>query len=141
VRFGHLNPAYPAIFRTFSSERLFSSVGRNIVDLTFRVPGTQQPATTRGFGAVYADVDLVHTAFEYFDADDRLLGRYAVPVADNGLSFLGVVFDRPVVARVRIEYGTAPLGPDDSPATDVASLQCASGSSLTWKVNDAAILR
>ena len=120
VRFGHLNPTYPQIFRTSSPERLFSPVGSNIVDLTFRVPGTDQPAATRGFGAVYADVDLEHTAFEYFDRDGRLLGRFAVPAANNGLSFLGVVFDRPVVARVRIEYGTVMLGPDDTPANDVS---------------------
>jgi hypothetical protein len=120
VRFGHINPTYPKIFKTFSEERLFSPIGSNVVDLTFYVPGTSTPALTRGFGAVYTDVDQEHTAFEYFDKDGKSLGRFAVPIANEGLSFLGAIFERPVVARVRIEYGTAALGPDDSATNDVA---------------------
>ena len=120
VRFGHLNPDYSTIFKTFSEERLFSPVGSNLVDLTFFVPGTQTPALVRGFGAVYTDVDSDHTAFEYFDKDDKSLGMFKVPLADNGLSFLGVAFEQPVVARVRIEYGTVALGPNDSPKNDAA---------------------
>ncbi|MBI5717452.1 MAG: hypothetical protein HZC37_07175 [Burkholderiales bacterium] len=120
VRFGHINPSYAAIFKTSSPERLFSPVGSNIVDLTFFVPGTRTPAAVRGFGAVYTDVDRPHTSFEYFDRDNRSLGRYAVPVANEGLSFLGVVFERAVVARVRIEYGSTALGPNDGPDADVS---------------------
>jgi hypothetical protein len=33
---------------------------------------------------------------------------------------LGVLFDKPVVHRVQITYGTAALGPNDGPGTDVA---------------------
>lgn len=119
-RFGHLNPAYRDIFATFSAERLFSPVGSNIVDATFFVPGTQTPALVRGFGAVYTDVDTDHTAFEYFDQAGNSLGQFAVPLSNNGLSFLGVAFDTPIVARVRIEYGTVALGPDDGADNDVA---------------------
>ena len=90
------------------------------MDLTFRVPGTSTPALSRGLGAVYTDIDTQHTAFEYFDKDGKSLGRYSVPAANNGLSFLGVAFATPVVARVRIEYGTVQLGPDDSATNDVA---------------------
>jgi hypothetical protein len=32
VRFGHINPTYPGIFKTFSEERLFSPIGSNVVD-------------------------------------------------------------------------------------------------------------
>jgi hypothetical protein len=120
VRFGHINPAYSVAFQTFSPERLFSPIGSNIVDLTFFVPGTQTPALVRGFGALYTDIDTQHTAFEYFDRNGRSLGQFAVPIANNGLSFLGVAFDQPIVARVRIQYGTVALGPNDSPENDVA---------------------
>ena len=120
VRFGNINPTYPDSFKTFSGERLFSPVGSNIVDAVFFVPGTQTPALVRGFGAVYTDVDTEHTAFEYFDKDGNSLGQFAVPTADNGLSFLGIAFDQPIVARVRITYGTVALGPNDDPANDVA---------------------
>jgi hypothetical protein len=120
VRFGNINPGYSGLFTAFSEERLFSPIGSNIVDLTFFVPGTQTPALVRGFGAVYVDVDTEHTAFEYFDKDGQSLGQFKVPIAANGFSFLGVAFDQPIVARVRIEYGTVALGPDNSPENDVA---------------------
>jgi hypothetical protein len=120
-RFGNLNAGYPAIFKTFSAERLFSPVGTsNVVDLTFRIPGTDQRALVKGFGAVYLDVDKAKSSFEFYDADDQLLGRFKVPPSNNGFSFLGVAFTQPVVARVRIRYGTHPLGVKDDATHDVA---------------------
>jgi len=112
-RFGNINPQYADAFKAFSEEKLFSPIGSNLVVITFFVPGTDTPATVRGFGAVYTDVDTQHTAFEYFDKDGNSLGQYQTPIADNGLSFLGVVFDEAVVARVEVKYGTGALGPDD----------------------------
>ena len=120
VRFGHINPIYSSIFRTFSAERLFSPVGSNVVDLTFFVAGTQQPALVQGFGAVYTDVDRRKSSFKFFDSRNRVLRKGKVPVSSDGLSFLGVVFEQPVVARVRIKYGTVPLGPDERGRKDVA---------------------
>ncbi|HSK88287.1 MAG TPA: hypothetical protein VK880_08030 [Anaerolineales bacterium] len=116
--FTNINPGYT--FKTFSEERLFSPLGSNVVDLTFFVPGTNTPALVRGFGAVYTDVDTNHTAFEYFDKDGISLGTFETPTGDAGLSFLGVIFPEPVVFRVQIRYGTAALGPDDNPDSDVA---------------------
>jgi len=112
-RFGNINPQYADIFKTFSAEKLFSPVGSNLVVITFFVPGTNTPAAVRGFGAVYTDVDTDHTAFEYFDKDGKSLGQFQTPIADNGLSFLGVVFDKAIVYRVEVKYGTGALGPDD----------------------------
>jgi hypothetical protein len=121
VRFGDINPTYASIFKAFSPERLFSPIGSNVVNLTFRVPGTNTPAVVIGFGAVYTDIDRKkNTAFQYFDRKGRLLGKFAAPVSKNGFSFLGVVFARPRVARVRIQYGTSKLGPNDSKKHDVA---------------------
>ena len=96
-------------------------MGSNIVNLTFRVPGTSTRAVVRGFGAVYTGIDVEeNTAFQFFDAAGGSLGTFAVPVGKRKLSFLGVVFDEPVVARVRIEYGNRALGPDEGPGVDVA---------------------
>jgi hypothetical protein len=120
VRFGNINPSYASIFQTFSAERLFSPIGSNLVDVTFTVPGTQTPAVVRGFGAVYTDVDGNSSSFEYFDKNGKSLGRFVVPAANNGLSFLGVAFPDPIVARVRIVYGNSALGPDESATVDVA---------------------
>lgn len=120
VRFGNVNASYVDQFTTFSAERLFSPIGSNIVDLTFRVPGTDEPALVTGFGAVYTDVNRGKTSFRFYDSRDRLLGKFRVPRSVDGLSFLGVVFAAPVVARVRIQYGTSPLGPNDTRKKDVA---------------------
>jgi hypothetical protein len=113
--FAHINPTYEKIFKPFSGERMFSPIGSNVVNLTFVVPGSKTPAAVRGFGAVYIDTDLPHTSFQYFARNGRSLGTFPVPVMNEGFSFLGVIFDQAVVARVRIEYGTTALGPNDDP--------------------------
>lgn len=112
-RFGNINPQYADIFKTFSDEKLFSPIGSNLVVITFFVPGTNTPATVRGFGAVYTDVDTTHTAFEYFDKDGNSLGSFETPICDRCLSFLGVAFDEAVIASVEVRYGTGALGSDD----------------------------
>jgi len=119
--FGNINPIYEQIFPPFSAERVFSPIGSNIVDLRFYVPGSSTPAVVKGFGAIYIDVDKVeNTAFEYFDINDNSLGVYATPVLNEGHVFLGVVFDKPIVHRVRIAYGNSSLGPNDGGSVDVS---------------------
>ena len=121
MSFGNINPAYSEIFPPFSGERIFSPLGSNVVDLQFFVPGTNTPAVVHGFGAVYIDVDrMENTAFEYFDVNDKSLGTYGTPKLDAGHVFLGVYFNKPIVHRVRIEYGNSALGPDDGGSIDVA---------------------
>jgi hypothetical protein len=121
VRFGDINPTYVDTFTTHSAEKLFSPVGSNVATIKFFVPGTDQPATTRGFGAVYTDVDRKETAaFRFFDKSGKVLCTLAVPKSKDGLSFLGVAYKNPVVGKVRIVYGTTQLGPDDSKKNDVA---------------------
>lgn len=120
-QFGHLNPNYVGQLPPFSGERVFSPVGSNVAELTFYVPGTNTPGVVHGFGAVYVDVDRnENTAFEYFDINGKSLGIFKVPAKDGGHSFLAVHFPTPIVHRVRIEYGSGPLGPDESASVDVA---------------------
>jgi len=119
--FGNINPTYQQIFPPFSAERVFSPIGSNVVDLRFFVPGSTTPAVVQGFGAIYLDVDRQeNTAFEYFDINDNSLGVYATPAFNEGHVFLGVLFETPIVHRVRIEYGNSALGPDDGVNIDVA---------------------
>lgn len=119
--FGNINATYAQIFPAFSAERVFSPIGSNAVDLRFFIPGTTTPAVVQGFGAIYIDVDQQeNTAFEYFDINDHSLGTYATPVLNNGHVFLGVFFESPIVHRVHIEYGNAPLGANDGGSVDVA---------------------
>ncbi|MBK8565890.1 MAG: hypothetical protein IPN76_21740 [Saprospiraceae bacterium] len=120
-QFGNINPNYNGLLPPFSGERVFSPVGSNVAELTFYVPGTNTPGVVHGFGAVYVDVDRnENTAFEYFDIDGKSLGSFPVPAQDGGHSFLAVHFPTPIVHRVRIEYGSGPLGPDESATVDVA---------------------
>jgi hypothetical protein len=128
-----MNPTYADIFQTFSPLRLFSAIGSNQTDVIFFIPGTAggTAAVTRGFGAVFADVDQqgtsakkhakASTSIEYFDADGKLLFSSVVPASpgDRGLSFFGIVLEDARIARVRITTGNSAPGPDDTRKTDI----------------------
>ena len=115
IEFGDINPAYPTLFTTFSPQRLFTALGSTITDVLFFVPSSNTPALSQGFGAVFTDVDLANTtSLQFFDSNNASLGTFFVPpdiVADEGLSFLGVLFtEGSVISRVRITSGNAALG-------------------------------
>ena len=121
VRFGNLNAQYPAIFQTFSAERLFTSLGSNAYEVKFFVPGTTIPATVSGFGAVFVDVDSSGSSIEYFNAAGKSLGVFPSQTADNGLSFVGVNFTQGErVAKVVVTAGNTPIGAADAVGVDVA---------------------
>ena len=138
VLFG--NPTYGTIFRPFSLSRLFTPVGSNITDALFFVPGTNGsvPATTRGFGAVFTDVDQpdgsgpggkhgnrhASTLIEYFDQDGRVIFSSFVPTSpgDGNLTFFGIVFDDARIARVRITTGDVAPGPNDDRRHDIVMM-------------------
>jgi hypothetical protein len=115
VRFGNIFSVYPALFSTFSPERLFTALGSTITETLFFIPpgagGTTTPrsATVNGFGAVFTDVNLGDsTKIEYFDVAGNLLLSQDVlpgPTKRGSLSFLGVVFDPEKVFLVRITSG------------------------------------
>lgn len=132
------NPSYANIFKAFSPVRLFSPIGSNVTDTFFFVPGGGEiPATTRGFGAIFSDVDLpdgsgpgvkqgnrhASTLVEYFDVNGELLFSSFVPAApgDGNLTFFGIVFADARIARVRITAGEIP-GADDSQKVDVVMM-------------------
>jgi len=121
--FGDINPTYPGIFMPLSLPRIFAPLGSTITDVFFNVPGGAGAARTQAFGAVFLDVDTADiSGLEFFDSHGVLLARHFAPTANNGLSFLGVVFDGPDVARVRITSGSIPLGVNDGPDGDVVAL-------------------
>jgi hypothetical protein len=131
------NPTYGTIFSTFSPSRLFTPVGSNITEALFFVPGTngEVPAMVSGFGAVFTDVDQpdgsgpgkkrgnrgASTLIQYFGADNKLLFSSFVPASpgDASLSFFGIVFNEPLIARVRITTGDTAPGPDDGGKHDI----------------------
>ncbi len=108
VRFGNIDPSYVNTFDTFSAQRLFTAIGSNIVDVNFFVAGSSNSALSRGFGAVFSDVDLASTtSLQFFDGANASLGTFFTPV--GAFSFLGVSFGSSVVSRVRITSGNTAL--------------------------------
>ena len=127
VEFGNIDATYPGIFSTFSPQRLFASLGSNVLDVTFFVPGSATPAFTRGFGAVFTDVDLANTtSLQFFGVDGSLLFTEFVPpgtIASESLSFLGVSFtEGNIVSRVRITSGNSALGLPEAGGRDLVVL-------------------
>ena len=133
VLFG--NPNYAKIFRTFSPSRLFTPVGSNVTEASFAVPGTNgtAPATVRGFGAVFTDVDQLNgvstatkgsTHIEYFDRNGILIFSSFVPASpgDGNLSFFGIKFDDARIASVRITAGDVAPGPNDDKQHDIVMM-------------------
>ena len=115
------NPGYDGAFAVFSPLRLFSAIGSNVIDVTFTVPGSLTQAAINGFGVVFSDVDLANSAtLQFFDLNNNLLGTFSAPTANNGLSFLGVLFNAgEQVGRVRITSGNAAPGPNDGAGVDI----------------------
>ena len=115
TEFGNLDARSAEQFAAFSAQRIFGLLGTNTMDVLFDVAGSPgTAATVRGFGVVFTDVELANlTKLDFFDAHDNLLRTefaQAFPFPVNGdsfgsFSFVGVVFDAPLVARVHITSG------------------------------------
>jgi FG-GAP-like repeat len=114
VRFGNINATYSTIFQTFSAQRLFIARNTPNLELTFFVPGTKVPATVSGFGLVFTDVDSAtggnRSLIRVYGPDGAQLSAASAPVANNGLSFVGISFNAGErIARVVIESGNVGL--------------------------------
>lgn len=113
LRFGNINPTYTNEFQAFSAERLFTTTrGSNVIEISFRIPGTDIPATVNGFGAVFTDVDSRSTIMQFYDDKGKLLStpHGPVPEMDKGLSFQGVSYnDGTRISKVVLVLGNVPL--------------------------------
>jgi hypothetical protein len=99
---------FPNDFQAFSSQKLFTAVNSNIVDVSFFVPGTGIAATTSAFGLIFADVEVSGlTKIEFFDPTNTLIySRNALVGGNQGLSFVGSVATAGErISRVRITSG------------------------------------
>ena len=106
-------------------------MGSNITEALFFIPGRNgaTPATVRGFGAVFTDVDQpdgsgnrgASTLIQYFGVDNKVLFSSFVPASpgDGSLSFFGIVFDDARIKRVQITTGDVAPGPDDDGQNDI----------------------
>lgn len=114
--FSDIDPSYAATFGVFSPQRLFTPSNGTTTDVNFFVPtaNSTTAALTRGFGAVFTDVDTAGAAqLQFFDTNGTVIWSGEPPLSSGsaGLSFLGTSLpDGPGIARVRITSGKAALG-------------------------------
>jgi hypothetical protein len=123
------NPTLGDIFGVFSPLRLFSPVGSNITDASFFIPGTNGgvPASVRGFGAIFTDVDLLgSTSIEFFDIHNNSIFSQNVlfgSVPNQSLSFLGALGNAgEQIFRVRITSGNTPIAASFAGEVDIVAM-------------------
>ena len=134
------NATYGTAFRAFSPLRLFTPVGSNVTDTLFFVAGSNGSvrAAVTGFGVIFSDVDQPDgsgpgnkrgnrgssTLVQFFDINGRLLFSGFAPASpgDGGFSFLGIKFNDPRIATVRIVAGNVAPGPNDDDVNDIVMM-------------------
>src|SRR5215475_3063822 len=58
VRFGNIHPVYPALFSTFSPQRLFSALKSNITETLFFIPGTTNLGSLSFWGVEFGTASV-----------------------------------------------------------------------------------
>ena len=120
--FGSVNSGSAGQFSPFSPKNVFAMQDANagqfddrFIGESFVLAGSATTAGTRGFGAIFSDVEIAgSSSIEYFGSDksgnDVSLGVFFVPIGADGTSqFLGVLFDNPIITRVDLTVGSKAL--------------------------------
>jgi len=120
--FASVNPATAGGFPAFSPANTFVMFNDELgqfddpfIEQSFVLAGSNTAAGTRGFGAIFMDVENAgSSAIEFFglNANDNeiSLGKFSVPTSASGdFQFLGVLFDSPIVSEVSLTVGTNSL--------------------------------
>jgi hypothetical protein len=115
--FSSVNPDTAGEFPSFSPNNTFAmfdfdpnSFQDRFIEQSFTIPGSTSKAGTRGFGAIFSDVELAgSSSIEYFNGSTSL-GKFDVtPSASGEPQFLGVLFDDPIVTGVTLTLGNNAL--------------------------------
>ncbi|HZP86011.1 MAG TPA: PEP-CTERM sorting domain-containing protein [Burkholderiales bacterium] len=120
--FAGVNPATAGQFPAFTPNNTFAMFDTNpgefndrFIQQTFVLANTNTPAATRGFGAIFIDVEQAgSSSIEYFGTNSKgekvSLGKFNVPTGASGEpEFLGVLFDAPIITEVELTLGTNAL--------------------------------
>src|SRR5439155_25753634 len=100
-----VNPSAAGLFPAFSPPVTFAMFNDNGIDFKFVVPSatnkTIVAAASRGFGAIFINVEQANTtSIQYFNGNNLLDTEFA-PVGGKGVPvFVGALFNNPVVTRV-----------------------------------------
>ncbi len=86
--FADVNPNATGLFNAFSPSNTFSMFNENTIDFSFVQPSSHTTsavdAESRGFGAIFLNVETPNTtSIEYFHGDQSL-GKFFVPVGAQG---------------------------------------------------------
>lgn len=132
--FASVNPATAGQFPAFTPNNTFAmfdftpgEFNDRFIEQSFVLPGTNTAAGTRGFGAIFIDVeDPTSSSIEYFgrnaNGDEISLGKFSVPTGGSGdPEFLGVLFDQPIITNVTLTVGTNALFNNDGTSTQFQS--------------------
>lgn len=123
--FAAINATYAAQFNPFSNTVTFSPTTTNILWAKFEPADVRGvPASTHGFGAVFADVDTAgSTSIEFFNGATSLGVFNVTPRSDaTGHSFLGVTWQNGVrVTSVKLKLGSGTLAAGTGDVTDNAA--------------------
>ncbi|NOT83761.1 MAG: PEP-CTERM sorting domain-containing protein [Methylococcaceae bacterium] len=120
--FASVNPATAGQFPAFSPNNtfaMFDAIDGQFEDRkiqqSFVLPNTVTTAGTRGFGAIFVDVEQANSSsIEYFGKDASnnkiSIGKYYVKPSANGEpQFLGVLYDAAVVSEIEVTVGSKAL--------------------------------
>jgi hypothetical protein len=109
--FTQTNPSVAGLFPPFSSPNTFAMFNDNGIDFKFVAPSATNTditnASSRGFGAVFVNVELPNTtSVQYFNGN-TLLATVFAPVGGPGQPvFVGDLFPSAIVTRVVLTLGT-----------------------------------
>ena len=120
--FSSVNPHSAGQFPAFTPNNTFIMFDPNDgqfedrqIQQSFVLPNTDTAAGTRGFGAIFIDVELPRSTYiEYFGKDEYgnkvSLAKLAVPKGASGEpEFVGAIFADPIVAEVELTVGSKAL--------------------------------
>jgi hypothetical protein len=104
--FSPINDKATGEFAAFSGNKTFSNTTSLVWQIDPEPPGIAAPATVKGFGIVFSDVDKDSSTFLEFFNETRSLGKFFAPKHDNttSFSFLGVYFKNEKVTSIRVGH-------------------------------------
>ncbi len=113
--FASVNSESSNQFTAFSGANSFANISSSLWDAEFRVAGSADLATVKGFGLVFSDVDKENNAFIEFFNEQKSLGRFYAPAKNSisNFSFVGVYFKEELITKVRIGHEATILNNKD----------------------------
>jgi hypothetical protein len=109
--FTTVNPSVAGLFPPLSRPNTFAMFNDNGIDFKFVLPSpadsTVVSAATRGFGAIFENVEIANTtSIQYFNGNTLLATVFAPVSGRGGQSFVGALFNSAIVTRAVLTLGT-----------------------------------